>query len=352
MPRNYSSEQGNPEDQARQDVEAIYRDAMSISERTSFSSALQALNERHAQLQPLADHLTRLRSRGFPWWPNMEQELAEARRLADQSLRNAQSEAQRASSQLRSAVDGVAQRAQNFLSRGNLMNQVSAIDALDMERERVQTQVNAAEQRINAMAEPFTKLVDKLKGGVDGSHYTMDQYDAASFRVRAEENPLSVAAATWEDSPQGSVEGSFYLTDLMVRFEQNSNGTRRVLLEKAVGALTASDDSERGWFFKDEVLTLQFRSGEGGPTKCTLVFKGTDSKAMDEFVERVRSGQLDAWKVRRTQGSVQLASSAAMPVKWPNVCLNCAAPIEAPVRGQTEVVCGYCRSRFPVELSK
>lgn len=352
MGHRHQADQGDIEQQIRSDVEGLHGDAMALVERLSFAGPLQALNERYAQVQPLADNLTRLRSRGFVWWPNMESELAEAQRTAQQAIKNAQGEAQRASGQLRGAVDNLARKAQSFLSMGRLQNQVPAIDALDMERERVRAQLDAAEQRIHALAEPFTKLVDKLSAGVNGSHWTMDEFDKASFRPRAEENPLSVAAATWEDSPQGAAEGRFFLTDLMVRFEREISGARTVLLEKPVGMITASDDSERGWVFKDEVLTLQFRAEGGGPTRATLLFKSADSKVMDDFVERLRSGQLDAWRVRRTNASVPLAQSAAVPVKWPSVCSSCGAALEAPVRGQTEIVCAYCRSRFPVELAK
>lgn len=332
-----------------QDVNAIRDEASGLLEKLSFASALDGLNQRHNKLQQIEDELRRLRSRNFVFWPNLEQQLAQARQLAQRAMTDARNEAQRASQQLRGPIDQLARNASSMATRSNL--QSSQVENLGAERDRVESQIRAVDERINAIAEPFTKLVDTVAQGVAGSHWTMDQFDMGSFRPRAEEHPLAVAAATWEDCAQGACEGMLYLTDLVLRFER-TQGARAVLLEKAMGHIGSSEDSERGWFVKDEVLTLQFNPASGAPQSATLVMKSADSKSIDDFIERARSGQLVAWMVpRQQQASAPIADSARTPVRWPSECDNCGATIAAPVRGQMEVSCSYCKKRYAVEFA-
>lgn len=342
---NEVNESNEPED-LHADVNAISDDVSAMTARLSFEEVLNTLNQRLGQLQSINDELRRLRSRGFVYWPNLEQQLAEAKRTADKVTNDAKHESQRAGQQLRSALTGLSQRAQT-LQRAHRIDG-NALDALMSERDRIETELASIETRIQAAANPFTQLVDTVAAGVAGSHYTMDQYDQASFRCRAEENPLAVAAATWEDSPQGALEGVLYLTDLIIRFERTAGGQRGLVFEKPIGHIASSEDSERGWFAKDEVLTLSFQGG--GPSRVTLVMKSADSKSIDSFIEAARSGQVVAWKVQRANAPI--AQSAAVPVKWPNECDNCGAKIAAPVRGQMEVVCAYCKKNYPVEFAK
>lgn len=332
-----------------QDVNAIRDEASNLLQKLSFASALDGLNDRHAKLQQIEDELRRLRSRNFMFWPNLEQQLTQARQLAQRAMQDARGEAQRASQQLRGTIEQLARNASSMATRSHLDN--NQVENLGAERDRVESQITAVEQRINAIAEPFTKLVDTVAQGVAGSHWTMDQFDQGSFRPRAEEHPLAVAAATWEDCPQGACEGVLYITDLVLRFER-TQGSRAVLFEKAMGHIGASEDSERGWFVKDEVLTLQFNPASGAPQGATLLMKSADSKSIDDFIERARSGQLVAWMVPKSQQSaVPIADTAKTPVRWPNECDHCGATIAAPVRGQMEVICAYCKKRYPVEFA-
>jgi hypothetical protein len=329
-----------------EDVNAIRDESSQLLQRLSFTSALDALNERHGRLQQIEDELRRLRSRNFVYWPNLEQQLGQARQLANKAMQDARAEAQRGTQQLRAAIDTVARNASNMAGRSNLSD--AQVDNLAAERDRVEAQIEAIEQRINAIAEPFTKLVDTVAAGVAGSHWTMDQFDQATFRPRAEENPLAVAAAVWEDCTQGACEGVIFITDLILRFER-VQGQRSLMLERAIGHIQGSEDSERGWIMKDEVLTLNFNPSTGAPQRATFVMKSADSKSIDDFIERARSGQLVAWKVARQNAPI--ADTAKTPVRWPSECDNCGAAIAAPVRGQMEVVCAYCKGRYPVQFA-
>ncbi|MBL8678179.1 MAG: hypothetical protein JNK05_03395 [Myxococcales bacterium] len=331
------------------DVAAIRDQSSDLLQRLSFSTALDALNQRHAKLQQIEDELRRLRSRNFVFWPNLEQQLGQAKQLASRAMTDSRNEAQRASQQLRGAIDQLARNASSLASRGRVSD--NQVDNLAAERDRVESQIAAVEQRIEALTEPFTKLVDTVAQGVAGSHWTMDQFDQACFRPRAEEHPLAVAAAHWEDCPQGACDGMLYITDLVLRFERTA-GQRSLAFERAMGHIGSSDDSERGWIMKDEVLTLSFHPSSGAPQRATLVMKSADSKSIDDFIERARSGQLVAWMVpRQQQANVPIADTAKTPVRWPNECDHCGATIAAPVRGQMEVVCAYCKKRYPVEFA-
>lgn len=331
------------------DVAAIRDDAASLLQRLSFASVLDEINQRHARMQQIEDELRRLRSRNFVYWPNLEQQLTQAKQLSERAMSDSRGEAQRAAQQLRAAIDQLARNASSLAARGGLSHH--QVDNLAAERDRVEAQLSAVEQRIQGLVEPFTKLVDTVAAGVQGAHWTMDQFDQATFRPRAEEHPLAVAAALWEDCPHGACEGLLFITDLMFRFER-TQGHRALALERAMGHIGASDDSKRGWIIKDEVLTLSFHPSAGAPQRATFVMKSANAKSVDDFIERARSGQLVAWMVQRQQqASVPIADSARTPVRWPNKCDHCGAAIAAPVRGQMEVVCAYCKRRYPVEFA-
>jgi|LNFM01.1.fsa_nt_gb hypothetical protein len=345
---SHDGAQTDPADLAN-DVAAIRDQSSELLQRLSFSTALDALNERHARLQQIEDELRRLRSRNFVFWPNLEQQLQQAKQLASRAMTDSRNEAQRAAQQLRAPIEQLARNASGMAARGRLTD--NQVDNLAAERDRVEAQLDAVEQRIGALTEPFTKLVDTVAQGVTGSHWTMDQFDQGSFRPRAEENPLTVAAAHWEDCPQGACDGILFITDLVLRFER-TQGQRSVVLERAIGHIGSSEDSERGWVFKDEVLALSFHPSSGAPQRATMVMKSADSKGLDDIIERARSGQLVAWMVpKRQQANAPIADTAKTPVRWPNECDHCGATIAAPVRGQMEVVCGYCKKRYPVEFA-
>lgn len=336
-------------------VQELRNDAHALEQSLGFQQELQALEARLGQLQTLQSTLTSVRSRGFLWWPSMEQQLQQAQQQAQGVRRSVQQATGDATRTLRQRAAALS-RSLGQLHVPHRANERfnEQMESLASECESLQAERNAAAGRVQALAQPLEQALASVEQGLRGAVGTLDEFDKASFRVRADESPLCAAWCTWEDSPRGAVESMLFLTDTVLRVEAlppAGGGARVLLLEMPAGALVDSTDSERGWLFKDEVLTLTPRQGSGFP-RLTLVFKSADSKLMDDLVEKMRSGELNAHRVARPGGgAAQQADTGRQPVRWAQQCEACGAAIEPPLRGQAQVTCAYCRRSYPVEFA-
>jgi hypothetical protein len=352
---------------ARAALEFALANAISLAEsavnRLSFDGALAEVNNRVASLGGVAESVARARARGYIWAADLEQKLQQAQGMSQQALTTARAESQRAARELRSRADQVLQRAQRLRGRPAFTVE-NEINALSSEAMGLSSAIDAAERRIAESVRPFTELVDALAKRLEAVHFTLDSFEKTAFKLQPEENPVLAVKATWEDSPQGKREGLLLFTAHRVRFEHHEEVVlersfiffasrteirRTPMLDALIGHLTASENTQRGLLFKDELLVLSFRPGSGLPSKATFELEGATAQEIDTLIEQLRSGDMAR---ARYQGPMPQPSNVGVPVRWPERCDHCGAPLTPPVRGQTLIPCEYCKAQHPVELGQ
>ncbi len=337
--------------------------AENAANRLTFAGVLAEVNDRVGALGKLAEDVARARARGYVWAADLEQLLGRAQQQAQAALHTANTESQRAARELKARADQVRGRAQRL--RGRPAYTVEGeINAVSSEASGLSSAIDAAESRIREAVRGFTEAVDGLTRRLAGVHFTLDAFEKASFRMQPEENPVLAVKATWEDSPQGEREGLLMFTAHRVRFEHQEEvvlersflffasrtETRRaLLLDALIGQIAASDETQRGLVFKDQLLVLTFQPGQNLPQRATFEVEDTTAKEVDTLLEQLRSGDLAR---TRYQGPMPQNSNVGVPVRWPERCENCGAALTPPVRGQNLITCEYCKAQHPVELGQ
>lgn len=337
--------------------------ASSASGRLSFEDALAEINQRVSSLNALAESVARARARGYVWGGDLEQLGSAAQAQARAAFDGARAESARAASSLRGQV-GALERDVRRAATGDVLRNEGLINSVAAQARGLDEAIGAAKGRVLAGAAQFIGAVDALATRLKRVHWTLDQFEGASFRMQPEENPLFAAKATWEDHPSGKVEGLLMLTAHRLRFEyqeevvlersfvffaSKTETRRKLLLDALVGHLVGSEASERGLLIKDQVLSLRLHPQSGSPQTVTLELDDDRATEVDAVIEQVRSGDLERG---RYQGPMPVGSRVGVPVKWPEKCETCGAGMQPPVKGQTYLTCEYCNARHDVTLGE
>lgn len=337
--------------------------ASSAAGRLSFEDALGEINQRVSALNALAESVARARARGYVWGGDLEAVGNAAQSQARAAFDGARAESARAASALRGQVSALERDVRRAAS-GDVLRNEGLINSVTAQARGLDEAISAAKGRVLAGAAQFIGAVDALSTRMTRVHWTLDQFEGASFTMQPEENPIFAAKATWEDHPSGKVEGLLMLTAHRLRFEyqeevvlersfvffaSKTETRRKLLLDALVGHLAGSEASERGLLIKDQVLSLRLHPQSGGPTSVTLELDDDRAAEVDTVIEQIRSGDLERG---RYQGPMPTGSRVGVPVKWPERCETCGAGMQPPVKGQTYLTCEYCRARHDVTLGE
>lgn len=364
----------NPREARRQKLartlDNLRDDIADLKGEITFSELVEDVSEATASLPDLTEELKRLRSRGYAFRGDLEETLAEARSSADTVM-----------TALRREIDQVDNRLQREVSRlsrdaaeitGNPLHNADSIESLESTVRGVKSEVSATSDRLEAHSTPLLKSISDVKAKVKDLHWTLDQFDSATFKMAPEERPIAAAEATWEDAPDADKPaGMLMFTDHRVRFEQKEErvtkrkffvfaaekeSLQELMLDEPVGHLLDSVDSTRGWVMKDQLLTFSWSKKATAPATTTFEITSGSAADWDGVVELIRSGDLERYQAeaaatsqpQRIAGGAP-AGAAAHKVVWPEKCAGCDAPLEAPVKGQTALICPYCGTNHPVQ---
>ena len=348
------------------DLDELRRDTARLLQDIRLSDPLEDVSRRQAELPKLRSELERLHARKYVWTAAIVEGLSGLEQAGTEALRLAREESARVHHQLQGPADALNRKVGAM--RADLAFEPMIVGA-GAERDGLEAQVRAAVARVEALTNTFRDRHDTAERALVAAHANMDRFESATFAMLPEENPLASIAATWEDSPEGEKEGILFLTDLRIRFEgrtevatkkflfftTESETVKKVLLDEAVGHVADSTDSKRGLVLKDQLLKLTWVPDAGvRGNVTTFELDGATAAEWDTLVEEVRSG---AHARRRyvagapAGAPVIAAPAGGTPVAWADKCTACAAPLPAPVKGQTSIACPYCGQGHPVTVA-
>ncbi len=345
------SDQVDRNEQLRSKIKRVADEAGDLHGRLQFTRLTEAINRARTGVDELEQRLERVRGRGFVWKGRLEALLAEAKAHAPQAAQQVLSESRQLDRRFQGRVDQLVGRARRYAMERNLEDDEHAIDVLEEELEDIQGAIGEAERRLSSISDPVTKAVDAVKKGVSQAEATLDRFDAGSFSLEPGENPIAVYDATWEDAPGGEKVGQLLLTDARIRFEHKEEKvTKRkmfffaaetefiqeLVLNEPVGYLAASDDTTRGWVFKDQVLAFKWDRQASCGNTTTFEVDGTSAKDLDVLVESIRDGSL------LTDRTADATGVSEQIFTFPEKCTSCDGPLPAAVKGQRTLTCPFC----------
>lgn len=356
--------------QLESELDRLRDDVADLKGEITFSDLVQEVSDATADLPALEQSLQRLRSRGYAFRGDLETILTEASEQADPVMETLREEIDRVEDRLRRDVKKLSRDAARIT--GNLLKKEDDIESLESMVRGVSSEVQATKKRLEATSEPLLSSIRALSDKVKDLHWTLDQFDSATFKMAPEERPITAAAAIWEDCPSSKKpSGMLMFTDHRVRFEQNEERvTKRkfliftaetetlheLLIDEPIGHLLDSQDATRGWVMKDQLLTFQWDRKARVQQSTTFELTSGTAADWDGVVELIRSGDLASYEAQSAAGSRAPdiaggapAAGAAHKVRWPEQCSSCDAPLEAPVKGQTALTCPYCGTSHAVE---
>jgi hypothetical protein len=333
----------------KSDLDRVQREASKFVDRLAFTTAISAVTGREQRLTSARADLQRARQRGYPYKPEVEAQLDDAARRAPDALTHVRDESARAARDWRDRVNHLVTTASRLDAMDTLVVGPH-VDALETEAKSIDQALDAAEKRIAAVSDPFTRAFDGVEQGLRTIHQILDHFEQASFKLNPGEDPIETAGATWEDPHDAKPKaGRLFFTNQRVRFEQDEDvvvkagwfgfggetqKAKKLHIDEPIGHLSASDDSTRGWVMKDQLLAFAW-STQAKFRKTTFKLGEDDAADLDKLVEGLRASE-----PARVTASAPVNDTPMKPV--PSKCRECAGALPPPVKGQVNLECPYC----------
>jgi hypothetical protein len=326
--------------------------------KVSFADEVQAVTDRQVKLRAVQDEIARARARGWAWGADWDGAHRELGARADGVVRDVKEETSAAQRTFSARIQACRQRlARTAPTAAN----TATMEAIEGEAKSIESAIEGTEARIRALTKAFVDPFDALDRDVKTAHTHLDRFGAAKFQLAPGEHPWLTAECAWQDAPGGQVAGFLYLTDHRIRFEQKETVTTKkflffttaseekhaCLIDEPIGNIARSDDSTSGMIFKDQLVTIVWQDAKVKKSTFDINSGGT-SKEWDTWIEELRSGQIAH---RMAKGSTAPSPTQGLPIGAPTKCEGCGAGLDAPVRGQTTLVCKFCSQRHDLRFA-
>ncbi len=332
-------------------VKRVADDGGDLHAKLQFTQVTDAVRQRRGQIDDLVEQLARVRRRGFVFKKGLEGQLAEARELAPSAVEQVMKESRRTAARLEDRVEALVDRARRLTRDGDLRNNVTQVDLLEDEKRDLVQAISSAARKLSAITDPVVKAVDAVSAGVKKANQVLDTFEASTFSLQPGEDPIAVVGASWEDAPGGAKKGNLFLSAQRIRFEQDEEivtkktmfffaaekkRVHQLLIDEPVGHLASSDDSTRGWVFKDQVLGFSWDRAAKARGTTTFEVESGSAKDWDTLVESIKDGSVEA---DRVDGAPAPAESI---LTFAEQCSACAGALPPAVKGQVTLTCPYC----------
>lgn len=350
------SQPPSPLDKIASDLAYLRGDVDNLQKKATFTDSVRPVMDRVAKLDAMDAEIRRLRARGWVWDPEWERVRADLAARSGDLVADLRKETGIAAERVCRRLSDVEMAASQLTPA---LHHADDIQRLEREKDAIEDEIRNIDQRITALAHPFQVPFDELQRELIEADTHLDRFEAARFRLNAGEHPWLTVDATWEDAPNGKLNGFLYFTDRRIRFEQKETITTKkwliftasseekheLLLDEPVGSLLSSDDATRGMLFKDQLLTLKWAPGSRYRQTTFDVNTGY-AKEWDGRIEDLKAGKLGHLMIE----SVAANPNAGMPVNAPRKCEACGGNLDAPVRGMTVLTCKFCGHRHDLVL--
>jgi hypothetical protein len=237
-------------------------------------------------------------------------------------------------------------------------NNAATLSSAETVVSSMQNKVNTSQRNIEGLYNGLLNSLTDIENQLRQTEWMIQQFDESpEVNLRTAEGPLMAVKAEWQTNGKEGPDGILYLTDQRLMFEQKEEITTKkflgifkkeseklqgLQLEIAARDIESVKDSEEGGFLgmgKKDILEFVF-AASAPVSRARFHLQGQDSKDWAIMIRRVLSGDIDK---DRASGYVEAVTGIdAIAAAFPSECPNCYAPVEAPPRGITRLVCEFC----------
>ena len=332
-------------------IDQIRNEYNRLRSAADLSDIRQAMGRFDARLAELPVELEGLRSRGYVHAGLLEQDIAGQQGQWQRTRPRVASMLRQQASRLRQPLRDVDKKVS-----GLSLRDAAAVAAAGAAVEAAQRQVDAARRGITGLYDGMESQLYGVESTLNRLDWMLQRFDASPHvRLRETEGPLLAAEAEWQRDGDEGPDGTLFLTDQRLFFEQDEEVAKeklfgifatakeqaqRLLLEVPVHDIEKVAYSEEGGFLgmgKDELLDLVL-----GPraevSRARFHLKDQDSAEWAVWIKRAQTGEIDRDRAEANVEEVAAAEALIFPAQ----CPSCFAPLPTPPRGATSTVCEFC----------
>jgi len=344
----------SPAQQIAEEIRDLQSKVGDLQGRVRMTKVRDAVEDLQATVYSLAQRIATLRTRGYFFEKDMENQGLSFVKSWSLLYPNLQSQINMQSPTLVNSLRPIELKMPELITtarnpaaaRGLLSSIHSAADMLD-------DKVSATERTLEGMYDQFTNQVYQFTDHLTTIEFMVTQLAEATFQLLPTEGGIAAIKAVWcktgkeqKDDP----EGILYLTDQRILFEQKEEiATKKVLLvatekqkvqqlqiECPVTLVDKVDTSKHGLLKNEDHIEIRFASG--APVKFAHFHIWEDNATWQQLINRARSKDFDNGRaVAIDQAEADKVMTA------PSQCPGCGGNItQVVLRGMDRITCEYC----------
>ena len=355
IPGAVGTSAGTHVDDLRMQVQQLRSRFSQLQAQAQLGDLYQQIGRYDARVNELPRELEALRSRGYIHAGLIDDDIADVVRQWESSRYSVQAALDQQTSRMSQALAQAAAYV-NQLSAGD----VASLSAADSALAALQNQIYAARNSVGGLFGGIEQPLSFLEQTIQRFDWVLEQFQSSpNIRLMDAEAPLMATEAEWERDGEEGPDGTLYLTDQRLLFEQNEEiateklfglittkkETRReLLLDMPIHQIEQVGQAQQGGFLglgRTEKLQL-ILSAQAQVGRANFELKGQAASDWVIWIKRVQSGEIDRDRAAGFAEEVRAAEERA--ARFPAQCPNCFGPLPPPARGETYVVCEYCGS--------
>jgi hypothetical protein len=344
----------NPIQQMADDIRSLQSKVGDLQGSVRLTKARDAVEDLQTTINGLTQKVATLRTRGYFFDINMENQakaFVESWALLHPNL---QSQINLQSSALMNSLRPIEmQMPQLTAAASNPASARGLLGSMQSAVKMLEEKVSATENTINGMYNKFNDQVYQFTKHLDEIEYLIKQLAEASFQLLPTEGGIAAIKAVWcktGKEQKGDPEGVLYLTDQRIIFEQKEEiVTKKVLfvatekqkvqqlqIECPVALVDKIETSKQGMLKNEDHIEVRFSSG--APVEVAHFHIWTDNSKWQQLINRAKSKDFDKDRaVAIDQADVDKVKTA------PSQCPSCGGNItQVVMRGMDKITCEYC----------
>ncbi|MCX6036922.1 MAG: hypothetical protein NTW99_03320 [Chloroflexi bacterium] len=344
----------SPTQQITNDISNLQSKVGDLQGSVRLTKARDAVEDFQTTVNGLAQRIVTLRTRGYAFEKDMENQAQAFVESWALLYPNLQSQINVQSSALVNSLRPIemqmprltAAASNPAAARGQLGSMQSAVKMLE-------DKVSATEKTIEGMYDQFNNQVYQFTKHLNEIEYLVTQLAEATFQLLPTEGGIAAIKAVWcktGKEQKGDPEGVLYLTDQRILFEQKEEiVTKKVLfvvtekqkvqklqIECPVTLMDKVDISKQGMLKNEDHIEIRFASG--APVEVAHFHIWQDNATWLQLINRAKSKDFDKGRaVAIDQAAVDKVKAA------PGQCPSCGGNIlQVVMRGMDSLTCEYC----------
>ena len=344
----------SPAQQIADQIRSLQSKVGDLQGSVRLTKARDAVEDLQTTVNGLAQRIATLRTRGYVFELDMENQAQTLSKSWMLLYPNLQSQINMQSSTLVNSLRPIEmQMPQLTAAASNPAAARGLLGSIQSTVNMLEGKVSATERSIEGMYDQFNNQVYQFTKHLNEIEYLVTQLAEATFQLLPTEGGIAAIKAVWcktGKEQKGDPEGVLYLTDQRILFEQKEEiVTKKVLfvatkkqkvqqlqIECPVTLVDEVDTSKQGMLKNEDHIEIRFASGALVEVAHFHIWQ--DNATWQQLINRAKSKDFDKGRaVAIDQAAVDKVKAA------PSQCPSCGGNItQVVMRGIDSITCEYC----------